>query len=149
MCLLSASVYPVSEVPRFWPIYLQAVSCRRRGGKRSKLSLCSDSNLCASASFSDVVHAASTLYREHCWKEANIVKPSDASFNHYFWLRDRQPGKRTGGCDPAFPSIPICRGVLLLLARVHTGEQKRRANCSAFLTVLWLLLLGWLLRTAL
>lgn len=45
MCLLSASVYPVSEVSRFWPIYLQAVSCRRRGEKEASY-LCAQAVIC-------------------------------------------------------------------------------------------------------
>lgn len=124
--------------------------------KRGKLSLCSGSNLYASIRLtSAVVHTACTLYREHCWKEVNVMKPGDASFNLYFWLHDTYPNKRAGNCEPAFCSIPACSRVLLLQAEVHTGERGWREGQIAvpsgtvFLRVLCLLPLGWLLRAAL
>lgn len=154
MCLLPMSVSPMSEVSRCWPIYLQAIFHRRRK-KKGKLSLCSGSNLYASVRLSAVVHTACTLYREHCWKEGNVMKPGDASFNLSFWLHGTYPNRRAGNCDPAFCSIPACSGVLPFQAEVHARECDWREgqiavpSGSVFLRVLWLLLLGWLLWAAL
>lgn len=123
--------------------------------KKGKLSLCSGSNLYASVRLSAVVHTACTLYREHCWKEGNVMKPGDASFNLSFWLHGTYPNRRAGNCDPAFCSIPACSGVLPFQAEVHARECDWREgqiavpSGSVFLRVLWLLLLGWLLWAAL